>query len=127
MAKTGAVYLLGDGSNRMNPIHGADLAAACADAVDCADNEIDVGGPEVLTYREIGQRALQALKKKVRIKSVPVWMMKAIVSITRLFSRQKSELLAFFLAASTTDAVAAASGSHTLKEYFEECAAGSRG
>ena len=30
MAKKGRVYLIGNGTNRVNPIHGADLAAACA-------------------------------------------------------------------------------------------------
>lgn len=34
MASTGRVWLLGHGTSRLNPIHGADLAAVCADAVD---------------------------------------------------------------------------------------------
>ena len=47
MANKGRVWLIGDGANRVNPIHGADLAAACADAIEGHETEIDVGGPEV--------------------------------------------------------------------------------
>ena len=34
MARKGRVYLIGAGDNRINPIHGADLAEVCVDAVD---------------------------------------------------------------------------------------------
>ena len=33
MAKSGRVYLIGDGYHKINPIHGADLAKVCVDAV----------------------------------------------------------------------------------------------
>ena len=46
MAKKGRVYLIGPGTNRCNPIHGADLAKTCVDAVDGKHREIDVGGPQ---------------------------------------------------------------------------------
>jgi len=32
MAKSGRVYLIGNGENKINPIHGADLAEVCVDA-----------------------------------------------------------------------------------------------
>src|SRR5579885_3064042 len=35
MAKKGRVYLIGDGISRINPIHGADLAKVCVDAIAC--------------------------------------------------------------------------------------------
>ena len=34
MAKKGRVSLFGDGQNKINPIHGADLAEVCANLVD---------------------------------------------------------------------------------------------
>ncbi len=33
MANTGTVYLIGDGSKKINPIHGDDLAKLCVNAV----------------------------------------------------------------------------------------------
>ena len=45
MASRGSVYLIGDGQRKINPIHGADLAKVCVDAVAGAEADIDVGGP----------------------------------------------------------------------------------
>ena len=72
MAKKGRVYLFGPGNNRMNPIHGADLAKICADAMEGKEQEIDIGGPEVLTYREIAELALETQGKSIKIFSIPV-------------------------------------------------------
>jgi uncharacterized protein YbjT (DUF2867 family) len=120
MASKGRVYLVGEGKNRINPIHGADLAGACVDAVDQDVREIDVGGPEVLTHRQIAQLALKAAGKPERITSVPVWLMRAMVSLTRVVNRHQGELLAFFTEAMTTDSVAPAFGSRRLSEHFQE-------
>ena len=66
MAHSGRVYLFGDGSSRINPIHGADLAEVCATALGSGENQIEVGGPEVLTYREIAELAFDVLGKNSR-------------------------------------------------------------
>jgi len=44
MARKGRIYLIGQGTNRCNPIHGADLAKACADAIAGEHQKIDAGG-----------------------------------------------------------------------------------
>ncbi|MBT8396652.1 MAG: NAD(P)H-binding protein [Gemmatimonadetes bacterium] len=119
MARKGRVYLIGKGDNRINPIHGADLADVCADTVDQDVLEMDVGGPEILTHREIARLALEAAEKHGRIPSVPVWVMRGAVSITRIFSRHQGELLAFFTEAMTADAVAPAMGSRSLSDHFK--------
>jgi uncharacterized protein YbjT (DUF2867 family) len=120
MAKRGRVYLFGRGSNRINPIHGADLAVVCVDAIDGQRQEIDVGGPEVLMYREIAKLALQVQGKPVRISSVPVFVMKLVISTTRVFNRHQGELLAFMTAAMTSDVVAPRTGTRRLEAYFQE-------
>jgi uncharacterized protein YbjT (DUF2867 family) len=126
MAGKGRVYLLGRGENKINPIHGADLAEICVDAVDQDVQEIDVGGPEVLTHRQIAQLALRAAGKPERISSVPVWVMWALVAVTRVVNRHQGELLAFFTEAMTADSVAPGTGSRKLSEYFEELAESDR-
>jgi uncharacterized protein YbjT (DUF2867 family) len=122
MARKGRVYLIGKGENRINPIHGADLAEVCVDAVDRDVLEVDVGGPEILTHREIGQLALKAAGKHERITSVPLWAMRGAVSLTRVFNRHQGELLAFFTEAMTADALAPATGSRSLSNHFNELA-----
>ena len=53
MAKWGRVYLIGNGENRINPIHGADLAKVCVDTVDSKENEVPMGGPVTYSIQEI--------------------------------------------------------------------------
>ncbi len=118
MARKGRVYLFGDGRSRMNPIHGADLAVSCADAVDQSNTEIDVGGPQTLTWEEMAGLAFEALRRPVRITRIPGWMMGLVVWLVRLFNRHQGELMAFFATMATTDVVAPVAGTHTLSAQF---------
>jgi uncharacterized protein YbjT (DUF2867 family) len=118
MARKGRVYLFGSGSNQINPIHGADLAVTCVDALKGAELEIDVGGPEVLTHREIGELALRSLGKPLRLSSVPLWVMRSVVWMTKLFNKHQGEVLSFLTTAMSTDAVAPATGARRLEDHF---------
>ncbi|MFC1888255.1 SDR family oxidoreductase [Thermodesulfobacteriota bacterium] len=122
MAGKGRVYLFGPGNNEINPIHGADLAVTCVDAMEGQRQEIDVGGPEVLTLREIAALALETQAKPARITCIPLWLTRLIVAVTRFFNRHLGELLAFLTTATTIDGVAPRTGTHTLKAFYEECA-----
>ncbi len=121
MAKTGRVYLFGKGNNKMNPIHGQDLAVSCVDAISGNEKEISIGGPQALSYREIGKIAFELYEKPAKISSIPIWLTKAIVQITKLFNRHQGELLAFFTSVGTMDVVAQSYGSISLKEHYEQC------
>lgn len=123
MARKGRVYLIGPGTNRCNPIHGADLAKTCANVIAGQHQEIDVGGPQAMTYREIAELAFRSVGRKGRISSVPVWLMKSVVAVTRIFNRHQGELLAFFTTAMTSDVVAPSTGIHTLVDYYKRLAA----
>jgi uncharacterized protein YbjT (DUF2867 family) len=120
MARKGRVYLFGDGNKRINPIHGADLAITCVDAVDGTETAIDVGGPEVLTHRQIAQLAFEALGKPPKISSIPVWLMRLLASTAKVFNRHEGELLAFLTTAMSIDAVAPKTGTRTLGAHFRE-------
>jgi uncharacterized protein YbjT (DUF2867 family) len=126
MAKKGRVYLIGRGSNRVNPIHGADLAVSCADALEGEPQEIDVGGPERLTYREIAELAFRSLGKPTKITAVPVWLMKLAIAITKIFNKHQGELLAFFTMAMSSDGIAPTVGAHRLADHFESLVAAGR-
>jgi len=126
MAKRGRVYLFGPGSNRINPVHGADLAITCVDAMEGERQEIDVGGPEILTLREIATLALETQGKPIKITSIPLWLTRIVVAVTRFFNRHQGELLAFFATATTTDGVAPRTGTHTLKAFYENREGGCR-
>lgn len=118
MAKKGRVYLLGSGNNKVNPIHGADLAVTCVDAMEGENREVNVGGPEILTWLEIGELALETQGKPVKISYIPTWVMRFIIALTKIFNKHQGELLAFFTTMGTSDVVAPAVGTHSLKEHY---------
>ena len=119
MAKRGKVYLFGNGELKMNPIHGEDLAAACIDAIDKPDKEIQIGGPETLTHNEIASIAFNILGEKPRIAHIPNWVRVAILRLVRLFTGSKIYgPIEFFMTVMAMDMIAPKYGKHTLKEHF---------
>ena len=121
MAKKGTVNLFGDGSFKSNPIHGADLAKVCVDAIESNENTIEVGGPEVFTHNEIAKLAFKVVNKKQRIKYMPEWMRKAILWFTRTFTSSKTYgPIEFFFTVLAMDMVAPKYGTHKLSDYYAE-------
>ncbi len=122
MARSGRVYLFGDGSNRINPIHGADLAEVCADALESPDQQVDVGGPEVLTYREIAELAFEVLGKPAKISNVPKTVIAGLVGAMRWVSPVKVYgPLQFLSTVMTMDVVGEESGRRKLVDHFRRC------
>jgi len=122
MAKSGWVYLIGNGGNKINPIHGADLAVLCVDAITSREYEISAGGPIIYSSQEIAELALSTLGKTPKIIRVPLWLAQAAVKAVRPFNKQMSDLFDFFIAAGQGDGVAPVTGSHTLSSYYQELA-----
>lgn len=123
MARSGRVYLFGDGSNRINPIHGADLAKVCADALESPNQQIDVGGPEVLTYREIAELAFDVLEKPRKITCVPKKLVAATVGALRWLTPVSMYGPVQFLAnVMTMDVVGEPHGERRLENHFRRCA-----
>lgn len=122
MAKSGRVYLIGNGDNKINPIHGADLAKVCVDTVDGKENEVPVGGPVTYSVQEIAKLAFSTLGKEPKITHVPLWLAKAAVKVIRPFNKQISDLADFFVAAGEGDGVAPITGKQTLVNYYQELA-----
>ena len=120
MARRGRVWLIGSGKRRVNPIHGADLAVACADAVEGLQGEIEVGGPETMTWQRVAGFAFDALGKPAKVTSIPEWLMWWMVRLVRLFNRHQGELLAFFTTMATSDVVAPSTGTHTIEDHFRQ-------
>ena len=122
MARAGRVYLFGDGSNRINPIHGADLAEVCADALETREQQLDVGGPDIFTYREIAELAFEVLEKPSKITCVPKRLIAATVGALRWVAPVKAYGPIQFLATvMTMDVVAEAHGRRRLVDHFRRC------
>ncbi len=119
MARKGRVWLIGPGTSRINPIHGADLAVVCADAIESRESEIAAGGPQTTTWREAAKLAFEVLGRPEKVTCTPAWLMWPVVRLVRLFNRHQGELLAFFTTMATTDVVAPGTGTRTLEQQFK--------
>lgn len=125
MAASGRVWLLGDGAARFNPIHGADLAARVVEALaGSEDVAVSVGGPDVLTMREAGQLAFDALGAPARFGHVPLWVVRSAASAAAPFNPNLSTFLRMFAMMADGDLVAPPYGRHHLADEMQRLAAG---
>ncbi|MGJ8583556.1 MAG: SDR family oxidoreductase [Marinosulfonomonas sp.] len=123
MAKLGRVWGFGSGQHRLNPIHGADLATATADAIEAGQDWLDVGGPEIFTQDELASLAFAALGLTPRITHLPDWIRRAILAILpRVTPAHVSGPIQFFLTALGQDMVGEPHGRMHLADHFNELA-----
>jgi nucleoside-diphosphate-sugar epimerase len=121
MAKKGKAELFGDGTYKMNPIHGKDLAKVCVDAISAKEEVIEVGGPEEFTHKEIVDLAFRTLNKKVKVSYMPEWVRKMMLWFARTFTSSKTYgPMEFFFTVLSMDMIAPKYGTHKLSEYFNE-------
>ncbi|UOQ49777.1 SDR family oxidoreductase [Gracilibacillus caseinilyticus] len=119
MARKGKVFLFGNGLNKMNPIHGADLANVCVSAFSKENSILEVGGPHVYTYHEMAELALKVVNKKEKITTIPEWLVKISLPLLRIINKKQYNLFLFFFYMMTHDVVAKSSGNVDLKSYYE--------
>ncbi|WP_413702226.1 SDR family oxidoreductase [Psychromonas sp. KJ10-10] len=122
MVQSGRAYVFGNGSIRLNPIHGADLADVCLEAVDKNEHEIDVGGPDILSVTQIVELAFEAQKRQAKVIYLPECLRKVAISTASLFPERYAGALEFFLSVSATNMIAPTYGTRTLEAYFKEIA-----
>ncbi len=122
MAISGRVYLVGDGEKKINPIHGADLAKVCVTAVAKQQHQIPTGGPVTYTHAEVAELAFSVLGKTPKITRLPTWLVNPAVEMIRPFSKHYYTLAKFFTVAMQLNFDAPKTGTHTLKEFYEEIA-----
>lgn len=120
MAKKGSVMMMGKEDYKLNPIHGADLAKVCVDAMESEEDEILVGGPDIFTQDDIAKIAFEALGKPVKTKRVSIGLLTLIVKLTRPFNRNSANGLEFAKEAVQVVGTGPQIGDHHLKDYFDE-------
>ena len=121
MAKTGKVYLFGDGKLKLNPIHGKDLANEVVNAIRQDKKEINIGGPDLLSQNEIAELALKAYKKPTKIIHLPDWIRKLVLWSIRAFTSLKTYgPIEFFMTTMVMDMEAPQFGNHKLEDFFND-------
>jgi uncharacterized protein YbjT (DUF2867 family) len=122
MAQRGRGIVIGSGEARTNPIHEADLARVCADALAGGAREVPAGGPETLTRAEIVHTAFRALGRAPKLTRVPPGLFRAAAVVARPLNPRLAALLAFGAEVSQVDCVAPAHGTQRLEDYFRTLA-----
>ena len=119
MASKGRAYLVGAGNNRMNPIHGRDLAQVCVETARGDELEVEAGGPDIMTQREAAELAFEVVGKPPKITVIPMWMARGLVKFIALLSAQFGDLAEFIVTAGEIDGVGPKRGTTSLRSYFE--------
>lgn len=121
MANSGKVYLFGNGNQKMNPIHGKDLAKAMIERLDSEIREYSIGGPDTLSLNDISRLAFTALNKPVKIVHLPDWVRKLTLNILRTFTSVKTYgAIEFFFTLMAEDQIAPTYGTHRLRTFYKE-------
>jgi uncharacterized protein YbjT (DUF2867 family) len=129
VAKRNRYTEIGDGSHRINPIDGDDVADYIRrhlDASVSANQELPVGGPDILTFRDIGCLAAESLGRRdqLRFRMIPVAMLRVLASLAGaagLLSRRprrSAAILNWMIYVGTHDAVAPRAGQRRLRDEF---------
>lgn len=119
MAKSGRVYLFGDGKFKLNPIDGEDLAKVCVDKMVKGEKEDSVGGIDILSQNELAELALKALKKPIKISHLPDWTRRLIIWALRTFTSSKTYgPIELFLTVLADNNVVNQYGTKRLEDFF---------
>lgn len=122
LARLGVLPALRRPDARTNPIHPADLAEVIADALDGSAERVEVGGPDVLTRREIGALAAAAVDRRPRFLTVPDALARVQAKALGALDRRVGEVLAFVRAIHEVDLVAPRHGTRRLGPYLADAA-----
>ncbi|MGA8746365.1 MAG: NAD(P)H-binding protein [Solirubrobacterales bacterium] len=120
VARRGLAVSFSDGKARSNPIHEADLAIACVEAIESEGRESEVGGPEVITRREEIDMAFAAVSRKPRVLRIPRPLLWAGLAPFHLRDRRRAEMVEFLARLSNTDVLGERHGKRRLADYLRE-------
>jgi len=122
MAKNGKAYLFGDGSMKINPIDGEDLAVEIIKSLKRDIKELEIGGPVTYTLNQIVQLAFDSLKVQGKIVYIPDFVRKLVLKVLPLVTPLSVYgPVQFFLTSMSEDGNTEEYGSKKLDDFFADC------
>lgn len=118
LGKKGFIPVIGPGKFRTNPIHHMDLAKKAMELLEDGPEVVEVGGPEILSRKEIASIIQQ--KTKGRIIHLPEIFVRMGLPLFSLLTKDLSNNLDFFTYVTTRDMVATGYGSHRFQDYIDQ-------
>lgn len=120
MAKKGRLVNMGEGNKLTNPVYEGDVAEICIKAIKQDVSTIEIGGPEILSRKQINEIIQEVIKPGKKIRTVPLGLVKNILPVIKLFNRNLFDKLAFYTEVMQHDTIAPRLGQLRLKEYVEQ-------
>ena len=114
--KHGKLFMIGTGQAQTNPVHEADVAKALADGLEGREQEVDIGGPDVMTWEEIAEVVAAAAEAEPHFSYL--WRAQLRASLRRFTGRHGYDSAVYRIAESAVDMVAPAVGERRLEDYF---------
>lgn len=119
LARQGHAFLVGDGTARLNPVAGQDVAKVCVDALGSDASEVAVGGPDVFDQLGLLRLLIEHVQRPVRIHRIPERLRPLLRRATRLAApRHVWGPTEFFLEASARDMVAPPLGTRRFADHL---------
>jgi uncharacterized protein YbjT (DUF2867 family) len=122
MAKRGRMFDVGDGRARTNPICDRDLAEIVVDVALGGDGprDVSVGGPEVMSRREMLERIADAAGHRAKVTGVPIALAKLNSVLLRAVHPRMGQFVQFVVGLAQHDVIAPACGTTRLADYVAQ-------
>lgn len=121
MVRKNQAMVFGDGKARTNPIHDADLAEICADALAERKNlTIEAGGPTIYSRLEVIELARSIARRNVHIRKAPLWVPSLMGKLARWHAPRIADLMGFVHLISREDFIAPRRGRRELADFYRE-------
>ena len=123
LAERGWSVTLGDGTQRINPVHPADIGQMVVQSLtdtSLHNAQFGFGGPDTYSHREIADLAADILGKPIRSVRVPAWPLDVLGTALYPVNRNAAGFLRFFRQVMSTDMIGAQIGTHRLVDFFRE-------
>ncbi|MBS1828279.1 MAG: SDR family oxidoreductase [Acidobacteria bacterium] len=119
MVRKNQAMVFGDGHARTNPIHDADLAEICADALAERNNiTIEAGGPTIYSRLDVIELARSIARKNVTIRKAPLWVPFLMGKLAKWHAPRIADLMGFVHLISREDFIAPRRGRRELADFY---------
>jgi uncharacterized protein YbjT (DUF2867 family) len=118
MARRGRMLDIGDGRARTNPISEHDLAEIVCDVALGGDGprDVSVGGPEVMSRREMIERVAAAAGFKANVTALPFVLAKLNATLLRALHPRMGQFMQFVVGLAQHDLIAPSCGTTKLAD-----------
>jgi len=92
IARFGFFPIIGSAKGLRQPLHADDLAQACVGVLNNPSTYMksyNLGGGQVLSYREMIEQIFRTLEKRPKIIAIPYWLYRAGISMVRFYPRYR--------------------------------------